>query len=109
MDDDDLLPARRGRPGVVAFFTSLLTTAAAFAGLTIADGRGLLDFLHADRHSVEVPAIDGVSVDQARELLRAKDLLLTLEAEHADPTVPAGKVAGQVPGVREVKNDLIVK
>ncbi len=98
-DEDDYLPApSRSRPVLVAFFTSLLTTVAAFVVLTVADGHGLLGFLHSDqRADVEVPTIDGVSVEQARELLRAKDLLLTLQGERADPVIQAGKVAGQVP------------
>jgi len=86
-----------GRPALVAFVTALLTTVVAFAGLTVADRRGMLDFLHGRRGDVEVPSINGVSVEQARDLLRARDLLLTLQAERPDPTVPAGKVAGQVP------------
>ena len=98
MDDDDLYPARRSRPVLAAFLTSLFTTVAAFVALTVADHRGLLDFLYADGSgAVEVPAINGVSVDQARELLSAKDLLLTVQGEHPDPSIPAGKVAGQVP------------
>ncbi len=98
MGDDDARFSPRGRPVLAAFFTSLLTTTVAFAGLTAADRHGLLDFLNPDRRTdVEVPSIDGVSVEQARELLRAKDLLLTLQAERADPAIPAGKVAGQVP------------
>jgi serine/threonine-protein kinase len=86
-----------GRPALVAFFTSLATTIAAFAALTVADRRGALDFLHGRRADVEVPSINGVSVEQARDLLRARDLLLTLQAERPDPTIAAGKVAGQVP------------
>jgi serine/threonine-protein kinase len=89
--------AGMGRPVLVAFLTSLATTVAAFAALTVADRRGLLDFLHGGRGDVEVPSINGVAVDQARDLLRARDLLLTLQAERADPAVAAGKVAGQVP------------
>lgn len=86
-----------GRPALVAFLTSLFTTAAAFAALTVADRRGMLDFLHGNRGDVEVPSINGVSVEQARDLLRARDLLLTLQAERPDPIIPAGKIAGQVP------------
>jgi len=86
-----------GRPALVAFITSLLTTIAAFAALTVADRRGGLEFLRGRRGDVEVPSINGVSVEQARDLLRARDLLLTLQAERPDPAVPAGKVAGQVP------------
>jgi len=97
MYDDDTRSRRRGQPMLVAFLTSILTTAAAFAGLTVADHRGLLDFLHGKRGDVEVPSINGVSVEQARDLLRSKDLLLTLQAERSDPAIPAGKVAGQVP------------
>lgn len=85
-----------GRAALVAFITSIVTTLAAFAALTVADGRGMLDFLHRGASSVEVPSINGVSVEQARDLLRARDLLLTLQAERPD-SVPAGKVAGQTP------------
>jgi serine/threonine-protein kinase len=86
-----------GRSALVAFLTSLATTVAAFAALTVADRRGALEFLHGRRGDVEVPSINGVSVEQARDLLRARDLLLTLQAERPDPAIPAGKVAGQVP------------
>jgi serine/threonine-protein kinase len=86
-----------GRSALVAFLTSLFTTAAAFAALTVADRRGMLDFLHGKRGDVEVPSINGVSVEQARDLLRSRDLLLTLQAERPDPAVPVGKIAGQVP------------
>jgi serine/threonine-protein kinase len=85
-----------GRSALVAFVTSVATTVVAFAALTVADGRGLLAFLHGSRGDVEVPSINGLSVEQARDLLRARDLLLTLQAERPD-TVPAGKVAGQTP------------
>jgi eukaryotic-like serine/threonine-protein kinase len=85
-----------GRTALVAFVTSLVTTFAAFGLLTVADQRGMLDFLHGASADVEVPSINGVSVEQARDLLRARDLLLTLQAERPD-VVPAGKVAGQTP------------
>lgn len=87
-----------GRSALVAFVTSLITTAAVFMGLTAAERRGHLDFLKGDGPgTVEVPSINGVSVEQARDLLRSKDLLLTLQAERPDPAIPAGKIAGQVP------------
>jgi serine/threonine-protein kinase len=87
----------RGRPALVAFLTSLVTTAILFVGLTVADRRGALEFLHGKRGAVEVPSINGLTVEQARELLRARDLLLSLQAERPDPAIPAGKIAGQVP------------
>jgi serine/threonine-protein kinase len=82
---------------LVPFLTSLITTTAVFAALTVADGRGLLAFLHPHQGDVEVPSLAGVTVDQARELLRPRELLLTLQAERPDPVVPAGNIAGQMP------------
>ena len=77
-----------GRSALVAFVTSVVTTFAAFAALTVADRRGMLDFLHGGKGDVEVPSINGVSVEQARDLLRARDLLLTLQFERPDPDHP---------------------
>jgi serine/threonine-protein kinase len=97
--DEDPRPVRNGHPVLAAFITSLLTTAAAFAALTIADQRGMLPFLHggAGPREAEVPSITGVSVEQARDLLQARGLMLTLQAERPDPNVPPGKIAAQVP------------
>src|SRR3982751_3524476 len=89
--------AAMGRSALVAFVTSVVTTFAVFAALTVGDRRGMLDFLHGGKGDVEVPSINGVSVEQARDLLRARDLLLTLQFERPDPTIPAGKIAGQTP------------
>ena len=86
-----------GRSALVAFVTSVVTTFVAFAALTLADRRGMLDFLHGGKGEVEVPSINGLSVEQGRDLLRANDLLLTLQAERPDPAIPAGKIAGQTP------------
>lgn len=82
---------------LTAFLTSLITTTGVFAALTVADGRGLLAFLHPQRGDVEVPSITGVTVDQARELLRVRELLLTLQAERPDPVVLTGNIAEQAP------------
>ena len=96
---DDLDPHRghRGSSSLLAFFVSLVTTIAAFTGLTLADQRGLLPFLHGGVREAEVPSLAGASVEQARELLQARGLLLALQAERPDPKVPAGKIATQVP------------
>jgi eukaryotic-like serine/threonine-protein kinase len=96
-DEEDPRPVRQGHSVVAAFFTSLITTAVAFAALTAADARGMLPFLHGGAREAEVPSIVGVSVEQARDLLAARGLLLTLQAERPDPVVDKGKIAGQVP------------
>jgi serine/threonine-protein kinase len=95
----DLDPRRGGRSSSVlaAFLTALVTTVVAFSALTLADQRGLLPFLHGGVREAEVPSLAGASVEQARELLQARGLLLALQAERPDPAVPAGKIAAQVP------------
>src|SRR5258708_9722631 len=47
---------------------------------------------HGGVREAEVPSLAGASVEQARELLQARGLLLALQAERADPKVPAGKI-----------------
>jgi serine/threonine-protein kinase len=96
-EDHDPRPIRQGHPVLAAFFTSLFTTAAAFAALTVADRRGLLEFLHENARVVEVPSIMGATVEQSRDVLRARGLLLTLQGERPDSAIPPGKIAGQVP------------
>lgn len=93
-----------GRSALVAFLTSVITSVAMFFALTVAERRGKLDFLHgghSDKEAagagVEVPSLSDVTVDQARELLRARDLFLVLQAERPDPVIAAGKIAGQAP------------
>jgi eukaryotic-like serine/threonine-protein kinase len=86
-----------GRSTLVAFVTSVITTIATFAALTVADRRGLLDLLRAGKGAVEVPSISGLSIEQARDLLRSRDLLLTLEDKRPDPAIPAGRIVAQTP------------
>jgi len=86
-----------GRSMLIAFVTSVVTTAATFAALTFADQRGLLDALHGRRAAVDVPSISGMSVEQARELLRSRDLLLALEGKQPDRAVAAGHIVSQTP------------
>jgi serine/threonine-protein kinase len=85
------------RSALIAFVTSVVTTIVAFVALTVADRRGMLDVLHGGHSAVEVPSISGMSVDQARDLLRSRDLLLSLQSERPDPAIPAGRIAAQTP------------
>jgi eukaryotic-like serine/threonine-protein kinase len=86
-----------GRSTLVAFVTSVITTIATFVLLTVAERHGMLDGLRAGQGAVEVPSIAGLSIEQARDLLRSHDLLLTLQATRPDPAVPAGRIAAQTP------------
>ena len=86
-----------GRSMLVAFVTSVVTTVATFAVLAVADQRGMLDVFHGGRAAADVPSISGLSVEQARELLRSRDLLLMLQGRQADRTVPAGRIVSQTP------------
>jgi eukaryotic-like serine/threonine-protein kinase len=86
-----------GRSTLVAFVTSVITTLVTFVALTLAERHGMLDLLHPGTGAVEVPSLTGLSIDQARDLLRSRDLLLTLEAKRPDPAVPPGRIAAQTP------------
>jgi serine/threonine-protein kinase len=86
-----------GRSALVAFVTSVITTVAVFAALMLAERRGMLELLHGGRGPVEVPSISGLSIEQARDLLRSRDLLLTLQDKRADPAIPVGQIVAQTP------------
>src|SRR5450432_1557456 len=123
---DDLDPRRgsRGSSSLLAFLISLVTTIAAFTGLTLADQRGLLPFLHGGVREAEVPslagsrAVAGTSVqafvssgpgtvaippvagtrpEDAVALLRARALLAGPRRAEPSDTVAAGLVIGSDP------------
>jgi serine/threonine-protein kinase len=108
--EQDPRPVRQGHPVLASFITSIVTTVGVFLALTYAAQRGMLpEALRAGANEAEVPSVTGVTVEQARDLLAARGLLLTLQAERADPEVPAGKIAGQVPlaGSRAAKGTAV--
>lgn len=80
-----------------AVFLALLMGVAASAGTFFAlraatsGPRGAL---------VEVPLLSGLSPEQARQILEAKDLRLVVFDRRLDPKQPADKIAKQVPGAR---------
>ena len=85
-------------PIPVAIITSIITTAVVFFALRMLEDRGLLP--HGARGgdgAVEVPSLLGLRPDQARELLRGRDMLLNLAAEHEDSKYPPGTIASQTP------------
>ena len=91
--------AREGSRGSVApaILVSIVTSVLVFVGMRMMEERGLLPFLSAGKGSVEVPSLLGMLPEQARELLKARGLLLTLSAERENTAYPAGAMAEQSP------------
>ncbi|MBL8950668.1 MAG: PASTA domain-containing protein [Myxococcaceae bacterium] len=89
MSDGPLVIDRGVRAGTVVVLSilfSALTSTAVFFALRTATGA-----------AVEVPAVTGMTVAQARELLDGKGLLLVLDAEREDAQVGQGSLIAQTP------------
>jgi serine/threonine-protein kinase len=84
-------------PIPAAVLTSIITSVALFFGLRLLEDRGLLPRGKQASDAVEVPSLLGIRPEQARELLKGRDLLLTLSGEHEDSKYPAGSIATQTP------------
>lgn len=92
-------PPRRGPLIALSIFVSALTSAGVFFGLRALEQRGVIGARQPSggTEAVEVPALVNMPVDQARQVLQGRDLLLVLEAEREDPRVPAGSLLAQTP------------
>src|SRR3954451_14337273 len=95
-------PSRRGRGGSVAgsIVASVITTVALFFGLRELDARG---YLRKNKPAaptagaVEVPNVVGVRLEQARDLLKGKGLLISISEEREDATHAPGSIITQNP------------
>ncbi len=87
----------QGSPIPAAIITSVLTTVAVYFGLRFAEQQGLLPGGRKQQDSAEVPSLLGMKPEQAREILRGRDLLLNLAGEKDDAQYPAGSIAAQMP------------
>jgi beta-lactam-binding protein with PASTA domain len=83
-------------PIPAAVLTSLITTILVFAGLRLLEDRGLFGKGHAGT-AVEVPSVLGMKPDQARDLLQARDLVVSLAGERPDPKAIPGAIVAQAP------------
>jgi beta-lactam-binding protein with PASTA domain len=83
-------------PIPAAILTSVVTTLVLFFGLRLLDERGVLGRGHAGE-GVEVPSLLGMRPEQARELLKGRDLLLLLSGEKEDAAYATGTIASQTP------------
>jgi len=88
-------PPRSPIPAAVV--TSLVTTVGVFFALRVAEDRGLLPKFLGDSAAAEVPSILGMRAEQAREILKGRELWLAISSEKEDAQVPAGSVASQNP------------
>lgn len=96
-DETDGYRPRPPRVVLAAFLTSLITSVVVVFALRTLERRGMLEAVWGrDEHQV-VPTVIGLQVDQARELLRARGLMLSLDEQRSDPRIPAGLIAGQTP------------
>jgi serine/threonine-protein kinase len=89
-------PAPPKSPIPVAALTSLITTILVFFSLRLLEDHGVFSKAPAGG-AVEVPSVLGMRPDQARELLRTRDLMLTVAGERPDPKYAPGAIAAQAP------------
>jgi serine/threonine-protein kinase len=99
----------RRRPTILAsIVTSIITSVAVFFLLRALDERGHLGGRGATTAAtaaapapgagaVQVPNVVGVKLEQARELLKARGLLISIAEERDDANRPAGSIVSQNP------------
>ncbi len=96
---------RRGHPLLASIITSVITSAAVFFGLRELDQRGYLGGEGRARsapaaaagQAVQVPNLVGLRLEQGRELLKLRGLLVSIAEERDDPSQPAGAIIAQNP------------
>jgi serine/threonine-protein kinase len=84
-------------PIPAAVLASIITSVAVFFALRLLEERGVLPKGRQASEVTEVPSLLGIRPEQARELLKGRDLLLTLAGEHEDSKYAAGAIASQTP------------
>jgi serine/threonine-protein kinase len=92
--------ARRGSSIIASVLASVVTTVVLFFALRELEVRGYLPGgkpKPAGAGAMEVPNVVGVKLEQARELLKAKNLLISIAEEREDATHPAGSIVAQNP------------
>jgi beta-lactam-binding protein with PASTA domain len=102
-------PAPPKSPVPVAVLTSVITTILMFFGLRLLEDRGLFGQPQAAAAMVEVPSVIGLRLDQAREQLRGRDLVVAMGGERDDPRVVPGAVSAQnpVPGAQSPRGGAV--
>jgi eukaryotic-like serine/threonine-protein kinase len=70
---------------------------AAFAGITVIDKFVMPRIVGIERDMVEVPAVQGLSLEQGREKFFAVGLLTEIKSREFDTKVPEDAIMGQIP------------
>jgi hypothetical protein len=83
-------------PIPAAIIASVVTTVVLFFGLRLLDERGVFG-RGRGAEGIEVPSLLGMRPEQARELLKGRDLMLLIAGEKEDSAYAAGTVASQTP------------
>jgi beta-lactam-binding protein with PASTA domain len=84
-------------PIPAAVLASIITSVIVFFGLRLLEDRGMFPRAKQASEAVEIPSLLGIRPEQARELLKGRELLLTLSGEHEDSKFPAGSISSQTP------------
>jgi beta-lactam-binding protein with PASTA domain len=91
---------RRGGSVFASIFASIVTTLVLFFGLRELESRGYLPKSKPagpTSGAVEVPSVVGVKLEQARELLKVKGLLISISEEREDAAHAPGSIVAQNP------------
>jgi beta-lactam-binding protein with PASTA domain len=100
-EEEDFFRPPVKSPVPTAVIVSIITTVALFFVLRFLDERGAFPFATKIPSPapavVEVPSLLGMRPEQAREILRGHDLLLSLSVERDSAQFPAGTIAEQTP------------
>jgi beta-lactam-binding protein with PASTA domain len=97
--------SRRGHSLLASIIASVITSVVVFFGLRELDRRGYLGQASATRpaatsaggQAVEVPPLVGLRLEQGRELLKLRGLLISIAEEREDPTQAPGAILAQNP------------
>lgn len=101
MTHDDRIAERRGRGNLVLRFAAMKALGTVVLSIVVTAGTYLaMHFIVAPRlpvAGIDVPQLDGLTVEQARGLLEPRGLLLILDEERPDDKAAPGTLVDQRP------------
>jgi beta-lactam-binding protein with PASTA domain len=101
--------ARKSHPILASIIASVITSVVVFFGLRELENRGFLGgaarapaSAAGGGETVQVPNLVGLRLEQGRELLKLRGLLISIAEERDDPGQPAGAIIAQNPAASAV-------